>query len=1012
MWKLFSRKKRRAPADETVADLREKFHLETHGYHGFPLGPSCMTFDPYRRLLYIGTNSGDVRMVGAPGVRLHGALEDIGKINQILPFASEPSLITVCNNNMMYKWSVEHPEGGGAPQLVLDRSYKFQGGLAKTITVCCLPPHCDCLLVGTLGGITYPMDTQFDGMSPEVLSWSRARASLGYKGKDIPGEVRSLEISPTDPKQLLIAYEHGYFELWNALTWKPKLILGLFRDSGGTLAVAWNADGNRFVSSHQDGTIAYWNLDSPDAPVSTRKLHEGRCQDITRIIWPSDNMLVMSGGASLDEIDGDSVTVVEDDDHVTMQLTSPVRGMHILEDVHADRDSGIVNSGPENATSTTVRNILILLLEQEILFIDLSSPDFPLVPPPYLFSAHNSPVKLMGIQSRVDRDVWHTITQIGRVQREAVYTAYTKSWPVNGGKLKTRPHDKRDLLLTGHEDGTVKFWDISNPNMHLLYTVNCSLYFSSVENLDSDFFNDNASLTEQKPSNTKQLGFWDPRSDDDQLTVTSLHFQEEVLAVGLHGGVALLYNINSQSAVINIKLVRVSVMRDDPRQRSRNWRAPLTLRTGGTECEPGYQPSHCIHLFPNVSTTTLAIAKDQRLVAVGCIYGFTVVDFLKGDIIHIQSTYDSSEPEAMQMSRMQSIRRSFRQSLKRLNIRHSMRGTQSTQRSYRPSNFVRSGSARPSVAKSRRVGGAATLTTPPKRDLIKTLTFTAPCQIAGHSSTYSLLVGTNCGQLMAYTIDMPAPKHRENRSPIIMPIEHNYNQKKNETVLFAGVIDAQSYLLDVNDEGSFRSARGTQYLAVCTEDGIKVVSLPNAKKKFKVNLKQNEEDEFHIVSAHYIRVSAQSALLIMDNEGYVSVYTLPDLRLICREDCVDASDAVGQRNFVSSSTGVILHQRSPSEFTRDSLTEEGRLEVNFSVPLKTVTPLKLTPTTPKHNLVDQLPTPLDIQMALKASGADRGSSESVDDEEDGHQNSSGHSNMTAQKQLSPISLKDFQERAL
>ena len=58
------------------------------------------------------------------------------------------------------------------------------------------------------------------------------------------------------------------------------------------------------------------------------------------------------------------------------------------------------------------------------------------------------------------------------------------------------------------------------------------------------------------------------------------------------------------------------------------------------------------------------------------------------------------------------------------------------------------------------------------------------------------------------------------------------------------------------------------------------------------------------------------------------------------------------------------------------------------------------------------PSPSPSQMALKASGADRGSSESVDDEEDGHQNSSGHSNMTAQKQLSPISLKDFQERAL
>ena len=46
--------------------------------------------------------------------------------------------------------------------------------------------------------------------------------------------------------------------------------------------------------------------------------------------------------------------------------------------------------------------------------------------------------------------------------------------------------------------------------------------------------------------------------------------------------------------------------------------------------------------------------------------------------------------------------------------------------------------------------------------------------------------------------------------------------KKGETVLFVGVIDAQSYLLDVNDPGSFRSARGTQYLTVCTEEGIKV----------------------------------------------------------------------------------------------------------------------------------------------------------------------------------------------
>ena len=51
-----------------------------------------------------------------------------------------------------------------------------------------------------------------------------------------------------------------------------------------------------------------------------------------------------------------------------------------------------------------------------------------------------------------------------------------------------------------------------------------------------------------------QIGFWDPRSDDDQLIVTSIQFQEELLAVGLQGGVVLLFRLNKQSAVVNIKV--------------------------------------------------------------------------------------------------------------------------------------------------------------------------------------------------------------------------------------------------------------------------------------------------------------------------------------------------------------------------------------------------------------------------------------------------------------------------
>ncbi len=87
-------------------------------------------------------------------------------------------------------------------------------------------------------------------------------------------------------------------------------------------------------------------------------------------------MQIISGGAPLDLVDGDSVTVVNGQEIETLQLTSPVKGMHVLEDQQADRDSGIVNySNGDGVGSTTTRKILVLLLEQEILFVELTLPE-------------------------------------------------------------------------------------------------------------------------------------------------------------------------------------------------------------------------------------------------------------------------------------------------------------------------------------------------------------------------------------------------------------------------------------------------------------------------------------------------------------------------------------------------------------------------------------------------------------------------------------------------------------
>ena len=53
-------------------------------------------------------------------------------------------------------------------------------------------------------------------------------------------------------------------------------------------------------------------------------------------------------------------------------------GMHVLEGSHSERDSGIVNfgdSGTEGEGLTSSKRVLILMLEQEILFIELTFPE-------------------------------------------------------------------------------------------------------------------------------------------------------------------------------------------------------------------------------------------------------------------------------------------------------------------------------------------------------------------------------------------------------------------------------------------------------------------------------------------------------------------------------------------------------------------------------------------------------------------------------------------------------------
>lgn len=55
----------------------------------------------------------------------------------------------------------------------------------------------------------------------------------------------------------------------------------------------------------------------------------------------------------------------------------------------------------------------------------------------------------------------------GQQQTENVYSE--GQWPISGGIVETPELTDRQVLLTGHEDGSVHFWDVTGVVMTPLY---------------------------------------------------------------------------------------------------------------------------------------------------------------------------------------------------------------------------------------------------------------------------------------------------------------------------------------------------------------------------------------------------------------------------------------------------------------------------------------------------------------------------------------------------------------
>ena len=169
---------------------------------------------------------------------------------------------------------------------------------------------------------------------------------------------------------------------------------------------------------------------------------------------------------SLTVMHGKSITVLEMDDIVVDFI--------LISD----------NSPYENDASDPYA--VIVLLSNELILIDLTSSGYPSFDSPYpSTSLVESPVTCVQYLADCTTDLIPFLYSTSQytVSRSTKKGFSDKEWPINGGEWGQSMQSYPELVVTGHADGTIKFWDMSGINFDLVSKIKTAKLFERPKKL-------------------------------------------------------------------------------------------------------------------------------------------------------------------------------------------------------------------------------------------------------------------------------------------------------------------------------------------------------------------------------------------------------------------------------------------------------------------------------------------------------------------------------------------------
>ncbi|XP_008309247.1 syntaxin-binding protein 5 isoform X3 [Cynoglossus semilaevis] len=922
----------------------ENFQLCKTVRHGFPYQPSSMAFDPVQKILAVGTQTGALRLFGRAGVECYCQHESGAAVIQLQFLINEGALVSVLTDDSIHLWNLRQK----IPAIL--HSLKFN---RERITYCHLPFQSKWLYIGTERGNIHIVNVESFTLSGYVIMWNKA---IELSTKTHPGPVVHISDNPMDEGKLLIGFECGVVVLWDL---KSKKADYRYNYDEAIHSVAWHHEGKQFVCSHSDGTLTTWNIRAPAKAAQIITPHgkqpkDGKkpepCKPILKVEYKTtragDPFMVLSGGLSYDTVGRRAcLTVMHGKSTTVLEMDYPIVDFLTL------CETPYPNDFQEPYA-------VVVLLEKDLVVIDLGQIGYPIYENPYPLTIHESPVTCCEYFADCPAGLIPALYSVGTRQKRQGYSK--KEWPISGGNWGQGTQSYPEIIITGHADGSIKFWDASALMLQVLYKLKTAKVFERARGKEEK---SGADIVEEDPFAIQTLS-WCPES--------------RMLCVAGVSAHVIVYRFSKQEVTTeDVQLLEVRMQCDfsdvdspdpggdqtptlptpgassspqesepptqtstgsNPSDGPRDNIPCLQVRSSPLKQSPGYQVELVVQLVwvsgePPQPITSLAINSSYGLVVFGNSNGLAVVDYLQKTLLLNMGTSELYSPSDPYQRQPHSPRKARQPSGALCDSNDGANPSEDRCKSptsdAKDNSFTRSRSSSvTSIERETReaISSFHFCESFPR----KTDTLVSPC----------LLVGTTQGSVMTVALSVPPGGDQRLQQSVGISSCGTLVRLKGG-ILTMALLDSTATLLppvyepwydpNASDEEKEKSRRRrpasppssqegqeSQFAVLCSEKQAKVVAMPSQTRLYKHNITETS----FVLRADVVLMAGANCIACFCANGHIMTLSLPSLRPLIDINYLPLTDMRIARTFCFSNLGQALYLTSPTEIQRITYSQE------------------------------------------------------------------------------------------